>query len=458
MRIAGSIRRVLETTRRLAVWLGDGLMVMQKNTKVVLVNPPSLCVDDDRLEPHLGLLYVASAAREKGYRDVTISDMSGCQTAEEVEDKISHIPPADTYGITSLCTTYPYVKQIIAKIKHDVPLAYVGIGGPNPSGLPEFTLMDSGVDVVFTGESDDTFVYCLDRYEAGDAVRGIVKGIPRDDIDTYPFPARDLVDMSTYTRKLANESVVSLISSRGCQHQCIFCNSVVMGGGNHKVRYRSTANVTKEIGSLRKSFSCYRFNDDNFTGNPKLEDLLVHLKDFDILFRVFARVEDLDNATCALLKDAGCVHVSVGLETLNPDNLRIIGKARQIKKEDNIRIAKSYGLVVRSYFMVGLPFDTDETVQRYFHEASRLEVDEFAIYPMMPYPGTELAKFPGRLGYTIADPDFTHYIQIGRNCSTCYPLRHKNFAPADVERWHTMATDILESGGMLHVKDSGVAV
>lgn len=431
---------------------------MGKKATILLIKPPSLCVDDDRLEPHLGLLYVAATAREKGYEYINISDMSGCRNAEEVEERISHVPHADVYGITSFCTTYAYAKQIIAKIKHDTPSSYVVIGGNNPSGLPEFTFMDSGADVVITGEGEDAFVYCLDNYENGSLVRGIVSGIPRDDIDSYTFPARDLVNMSTFTRKLTNEPVVSLISSRGCKHRCVFCNSNVMGGGSHKVRYRSTVNVVREIESIRNSFRCYRFNDDNFTGNPNLNDLLKHMKYIDTTFRIFARIEDLDDATCALLKNAGCAHVSVGLESLNPDNLRVIGKGQQITKKDNVRIAKAHGLVVRSYFMVGLPYDTDETVQKYFNEASQLGVDEFSIYPIMPYPGTELARHPERLGYTITDPDFTHYVQIGRNYSTCYPMRHKNFMPADVERWRAMATSILESGGVVHTAKSEVAV
>jgi anaerobic magnesium-protoporphyrin IX monomethyl ester cyclase len=430
---------------------------MNASPKVLLINPPSNCVNDDRLEPPLGLLYIASTLMENGYTDVSISDMTGCKSEEDIMLKINSIPKADVYGITNFCTNYQYAKMIIEHVRKLNPSAYVVIGGPNPSGAPEFILKDSGVDAVVTGEGEDAFSECVESYASGSKITGIIIGKPRQDIDSYAFPARDLVDFKSYSRKLMDEPVVSLLSSRGCKHHCAHCNSVVMGGGSHNIRYRSAGNIIKEIESLRGRFKNYRFNDDNFTGNPNIEELLVKIKELDIRFRVFARIEDLNERNCQLLKEAGCVHVSIGLESLNPDNLKIIGKASMMGSYGNIMVAKSHGLTVRSSFMVGLPFDTDETVEKYFGAASKLGIDEFAVYPLIPYPGTMIAKNPEIFGYAITNYDFTDYVQMGRNGRTCYALKHENFGVEDVIRWKAMAERILSDGGTKHMIESGVA-
>lgn len=425
--------------------------------KVILINPPSDCIDDDRLEPQLGLLYIAAVLRENGI-SVQIYEMTGCKTENQIKRKIENIPEGDVYGFTTYCTNYLHVKRCINHIRSKMNKALIVLGGPNPTALPEFTLRDSKCDYIITGEGEDAFLQVVNAHLNKSDISSILRGIGRANIDTYPMPAWDLVDMNSYSRLLEGERVVSVISSRGCKYNCAHCNSIIMGGGN-KVRYRSAENVVNEINFLiTKGFQKFRFNDDIFTGNPKLAELLSKIKNLDINYRIFARIEDLTEYNCRLLAESGCRHISVGLESLNHDNLRILGKKIQTMLEErHLCNAKKYGIVIRVYFMVGLPYDTDENIKEYFEKASRLPFDEFSIYPLIPYPGTRIAKKPEKFGYKIIDKDFTHYVQIGKNGKTCYALQHKNFNPKDVERWLEAATKILEAGGLKHMKKSEVA-
>jgi radical SAM superfamily enzyme YgiQ (UPF0313 family) len=226
----------------------------------------------------------------------------------------------------------------------------------------------------------------------------------------------------------------------------------------HNVRYRSPENVASELEHVRKINDGHvRFNDDCFTGNPDLLKMLDVIGSLDVKFRVFACVEDLTQEVSKELADAGCVHLSIGVESMDPENLKAIGKTRQLGKESNIRIAKDHGLIVRSSFMVGLPNDSDENIEKYFSEAAKLGIDEFAIYPLIPYPGTAIARFPERFGYEITDQNFTNYIQMGRGGQTCFALKHKNFNENDVKRWLYIASEILEAGGAKHMRESKIA-
>jgi anaerobic magnesium-protoporphyrin IX monomethyl ester cyclase len=435
-----------------------GLIIkMTQTPKIVMINPPSNCVEEDRLEPPLGLLYIISALRKIKYNDVSLFDMTGSKSEGDILNKIDTIPYADVYGISCFSTNYQYVKKIITYIKKNNPNTYVVIGGPHPSAIPDLTFKDSNADMVVVGEGEDIFADAVIAVTSGSAPKGIVYGKGREDIDSYAFPARDIIDISTYFRKLMGQPVVSLLSSRGCVHHCIHCNSVVMGGGSRYVRYRSPDNIVAEIKTLRDEFAYYRFNDDYFSGNPNLDKLLVKLTDFDIKFRIFARIEDLNDKTCRLLKEAGCIHVSVGLESLNYDNLKILGKKRQAETEDNVKIAKDYGLIIRASFMVGLPYDNDQTIHDAFQKSAHLGIDEFAVYPLIPYPGTLIWKYPEKFGYTITYSDFTGYVQMGKEGKTCYALQHKNFTPDEVKKWRQIATELLKQSGAKPMIESEAA-
>jgi radical SAM superfamily enzyme YgiQ (UPF0313 family) len=323
--------------------------------------------------------------------------------------------------------------------------------------MPDETLADARPDAVVCGEGEQRIIECVARRDELRRSPRIITACPIANLDSLPFPARDLVDMSTYSRSLKGERAVCMISSRGCRYACMHCNSVVMGGGSRDTRYRTAGSVVTEMTALREQFRCFRFNDDHFTGNPDLPELLERIQDLDVEFRVFARVEDLTEQTCRQLKSAGCAHVSVGLESLNKANLKAIGKGRQAGHEGNVRIAADNGLCVRASFMVGLPHDSDETIERSFADAGALGLSEFAIYPLIPYPGTKLWRDPGKYGYEITERDFSKYVQLGVGGSTITALRHRNFSQDDVRRWLVRGDAILKESGVGHMRSSAVA-
>ena len=418
--------------------------------KIILINPPSLGTDDDHLEPSLGLLYIAGTLQHNNY-DVKIYEMTGCKNEDDINEKINQIPYGDIYGITVYCTNYPYVKQCIKHIRQINPNAKIILGGPNATALPQFTLEDSGCDHVIVGESEFTFLKLVMGIELDLLLPEIIQGHGYADIDNYPLPAWNLIDLNSFNRVLDGQRVISILSSRGCDNNCTHCNSVIMGGGSkqvgnvRKVRYRGTKNIIKEMSYIKSlGFNRFRFNDDIFTSNPNLKELSHEISKLDIKYRIFARLEHLTEENCKLLIESGCEHVAIGLESLNPDNLKFLRKTKQIGHEGNIAIAKKHGLTVRVYFIVGLQYDTYETIEKYFEIASELPFDEFTVYPLIPYPGTEIWKTPEKFGYTIIDKDFTQYYQIGENRRTCYALDHDNFTHEDVEYWVNMATEILE--------------
>lgn len=423
---------------------------------IALIAPPSSSVDDDAVDPPLGLLYIAAVLIEQNFEDIQVVDLTGRGLCLQEIDQVE-LPQSDIYGISCFCTNYVFVKQIIQRLKEINPEAMIVLGGPNPSALPQYTMEDSGADAVVVGEGEDAFASIVRALASGQRLEGVITGTGRENLDAYPFPARQLVNLTHYSRKLEGRPCLSILGSRGCSHHCVHCNSVVLGGGSPKVRYRSAENICAEISLFRDRYSHFRFTDDHFTGHPELLTVLEQIKKLDIRFRAFACIEDLTEERSKALHSSGCCHVTVGIESLNVDNLRIIGKIRQARCFNNIETARKAGLAVRASFMVGLPFDSDASVSASFYRAAQLGIDEFAVYPIIPYPGTLIAKHPERYGYTVVNQDFTSYVQIGRQHSTCYALKHKNFSTNDVKRWLQAAETILKQGGARHMRNSQLA-
>ncbi len=409
------------------------------------------------------MLYIASVVRENDF-NVKIYDMTGCKSKYEISKKIEAIPDADIYGFTAFCTNYNHVKMCIDRIREmdarKDKRSLIVLGGPNPTAIPEFTIEDSGCDCVITGEGEDAFLEAAIAIRNESEVPSLIKGKGRDDIDSYPMPAWDLVDLDSYSRLLDGQKAICLISSRGCKYNCAHCNSIIMGAGSRKIRYRKPEKVAEEIKYLiDMGITKFRFNDDNFTGNPDLKFLLSEIEKLNIQFRAFGRIEDLTEENCHMLAGSGCKHISVGLESLNPDNLRILGKYNQSGKEkSNLDNAKRSGIAIRAYFIVGLPYDSDETIEKYFGVAKELSFDEYSIYPLIPYPGTAIAQKPHDYGYDIIDSDFTHYVQIGKNGSTTFALRHENFSEIDVKRWYNYVEMLFCRAGKVRQKESKIAL
>jgi anaerobic magnesium-protoporphyrin IX monomethyl ester cyclase len=426
--------------------------------KILLVRPPSNCVDDDRLEPPLGLLYLAAVLREGGYSNVALADLSGCTSEPQIETCIASLPYADIYGISVVCANHVYAKRCVSQMRKVNPTSYVVAGGANPSALPELSLADLGVDAVVVGEGEDAFLGLVRAYGDGAARRGIVAGKGRSNLDSYPFPARDLINPHSYTKRLMGKPAAPIISSRGCPYHCLHCNSNVMGGGGVPYRQRSADNVAQEVHALVDAgFDYFRFCDDNFTANPQIFELLDRLADCGVFFRIFARADALSEKLCHALRHAGCLHVTMGLESLNPDNLRALGKSSLIGQAQNLALAKAAGLTVRVTFMIGLPYDNDLTIARYFGEAAQLPFDEFEVYPLIPFPGTRLARHPQKWGYRIIADDFRDYLLVGRERKTTFALAHEHFSAADMVRWRDEVSKLLQTRGKVFMRDSVIA-
>ncbi|HIC89101.1 MAG TPA: radical SAM protein [Anaerolineae bacterium] len=412
--------------------------------------------------PSLGLGYLAAVAEQEGH-ECRIHDF-GLRPArpleEEVQDVVDFRP--DLVAFTSMTTSYHSVEQAAAMLKEALGVPIV-IGGPHATTLPELTLQDENFDYLVFGEGEYTWRDLLQALAAGDISSGSlskIKGlwfrhedgtihqgeerplIP--DLDALPFPARHLFEVDQYPLYAPNgEPMITVLSSRGCPYNCSFCFKGIVG---RTYRQRSPENIVAELRQLIDTYHVrnFYFIDDLFTIDVRrLNALLDYFlaQKLDIRWQCLARVDRVTLPLLQKMYQAGCREIHYGIESGNPEILKATAKHINL---DQVRQAVEWtdevGIASKGYFILGLPSDTEETVNETIEFAASLPLTEAMFSIATPFPGTRLwdelvRKHPG----TVYNADFTRSYYYNSYLSEIAPFM--NISEVSDERLSVLAIE-----------------
>ena len=423
---------------------------MNKKTKAVLINPSIPQLDNDKMQPPGGLISIATLCQSEGY-EVEVIDLAG---KGNDDDLLRYIPEANVYGISLYTVTYYSSVILINELRKRNSLSVFVAGGPHASALPHSVKQD--FDCVVCGEGEFAFLSILNLVEnsAPHRVPEIIYAAPIVDPDRLPFP--DFYrnsDIQSYSRHILGMPSISIDSSRGCNHSCRFCNSRVIERGSW--RARSPENVVAEVKwHISNNFVTFRFNDDNFLGEPQRAfELCKLLEPLGIKYRIFARAESLTEQLCRALVKSGCVHVGVGIESMSETILTQMGKDTNVSSIlKGISAARDAGIKTRGFFICGFPGETNDTVIDSIEGLNKLYLDEAIVYPCIPYPGTDLFTQPEKFGITWIDPDYSKFIQVGANKTCGFVMETHGFGIEDVVNWRDL---YIEAFKKLYIAWSG---
>ncbi|MGC8972208.1 MAG: B12-binding domain-containing radical SAM protein, partial [bacterium] len=351
----------------------------------------------------LGVGYIAGALQREGYI-VKVIDLNVDQI------KISNIPyqDFDIVGISTDTTRYPIALSIAryAKAKG----CKVVIGGPHTTFLDRETLGTGFIDYVVRGEGEFIMLDLVRALEEKKDIRE-VKGISyiKDgefirnpnaelirDLDSLPFPARNLLPMDKYTAKLEGTYATSIVTSRGCPFNCSFCSASAFSG--IEWRSRGVKNIIEELEILYKKYGykAIAFFDDNFTLNPnRVVELCEEIlrRGWKFKWWAFSRVEGILNnpKMVELMAKAGNYMVFIGFESANQEVLDSFKKKLVVEKaKEAINILRKNKIKVMGSFILGAIEETKEMIQRTINYAKNLDPDIAQFSVLTPYPGTAL--------------------------------------------------------------------
>ena len=385
--------------------------------KIALINPRVETYSSSL--PPLGLLYIGAALEKENF-EVLIFDP--LPNADQDIQKIIDFQP-DIVGISLLTTYLNRAKHIISMLKQNLKSCFFVIGGIHSTVLPEESLDFLGADCAVIGEGESTMKdLCLRLKERRtfEDVKGlayrekgqIIKTEPRQpikDLDELLFPARHLIDFEKYIfppgvlRGYWSQRCTSLMTSRGCPFQCIWCGTQAIFG--QKVRRRSIENVIKEIELLQKDFriDTIWFIDDTFTLDRKwvlgLCERMIE-KGISLKWGCQAHVTTIDEEMVSRMKKAGLVQLDFGVESGSERVLKALKKGSSeeaIKKA--FRITKNLGIRRVATFMFGNPEEEEEDVKKTFKLAREIKPDFASSFFLTPFPGTKLMEMAKNKGW-----------------------------------------------------------
>ena len=389
----------------------------------------------------LGLGYLAAILRQA---DFQVSILDACFDSLSIEETISEVKKykPDLVGIGSLTHTLRSSLELAKKIKKIDSGIRIVFGGPHATYDFDNLLKCDFIDYIVLGEGEVTFLdLCmkLNEGKSPDEIEGLAfrekSGVRRtayrpliENLDNLPLPARDLVNFNKYIKTYGVlEKSVDIMSSRGCTNVCAFCSSAHLF---RSWRTRTPGKIIAEIKLLIANYPDIRsinFMDDNFTADKKrvikLSNLLVSEGLNNYNWVCLARVDQLDEEMICVMKSAGCIRVHLGIESGSPQILKNINKRISLEQAQNaVNLLKRYKIEAYSFFMIGLPGDTMETIDMTRKFAKRLESSNTGVFIAQIYPGTMLAQLQPVKNWAeyVYIPEITHPSIFTHPCVPCF--------------------------------------
>ncbi len=325
----------------------------------------------------------------------------------------------------------------------------VAVGGFHVSGVlamfdapsPELQhLLDQGVSLVRGEAEAPGFMEGFLR----DALMGEMK--PLYEVGELPSLEHAAVPQpdTDYLKHFVFQDMGTIDTSRGCPYGCSFCTVINVQG--RTMRSRSAACILRSIeDNFARGITFYFFTDDNFARSPVWEPVLnglIDLRARGIHVQFMMQVDTqayLIPGFVEKASKAGCYLVFIGIETINPENVVATGKAQNKVDEfaSMVEAWRAAEVVVHAAYMIGLPFDTPESVrQNVLMLRDNVKADMASFFMVTPLPGSLDHKRMVKKRVPI-DADLNSLDSFHET------YRHPNFAPGEwraayYEAWDAM--------------------
>jgi len=299
-----------------------------------------------------GLAYIASACLNAGH-EVKIYNQDIYHWPDSHLTDFLNRERYDLVGIGACGGYYQYRKalQLAEAINSSKSRPFFVLGGHLAAPEPEFFLRKTLADAVVIGEGEITIVKLIEALEQRKSLRS-VKGIaflegdkciqtPRqaliEDVDAIPFPAWHLFPIDHYALlrmpHIENrERCMSVISGRGCRFHCNFCYRMDKG-----FRGRGPESIVEEIKVLKRDYaiSYIAFQDElTMSSIPRTVELCESFikNKLAVKWCCNGRLNYAKPEVLKLMKEAGCVFINYGIESLDEQALRNMNKALTVKQ------------------------------------------------------------------------------------------------------------------------------
>jgi radical SAM superfamily enzyme YgiQ (UPF0313 family) len=359
--------------------------------------------------PPLGLLYICSHLREKGF-DVEVFD-STFSSREELFQHLRSKQPG-VLGIYANLMTRKNVVEIL-RMAREANWRTV-VGGPEP-GAYVLEYLEAGADFVVMGEGEITLQELLTALMANAPERAMdIPGLafldekgalrqsaPRTqigDLDAQPWPARDAIDVPRYVqtwRTAHGRGSVSFITARGCPFKCRWCSHQVFGQTH---RRRSPKLVVDEVEWLLNRYTpeMVWVADDVFTiHHGWIREYAAEMKrrGLKIPFECITRADRFNPEMADLLAGLGCFRIWIGSESGSQRILDAMQRGVRIEQvQEATELCRSRGIESGMFLMWGYEGEELSDIEATVEHVKRSRPDIFFTTVAYPIKGTPYFK------------------------------------------------------------------
>jgi len=389
----------------------------------------------------VGIAYISSMLKKNGYVvDLLNLNHSGGDAEEIIRTTLSS-EKYDYILTGGLSVHYTAVKYCVDTARKYAPAARVILGGGLISSLPELMFKALRPDYIVIHEGELTIVELLKHLEnnrdltsvpgigyrgPGDTLVITKDRLPIQDLDSLPWPDYEGLGFGEYLDKILpstlyyydifdNPRPYPLIASRSCPYQCTFCYHPI---GNI-YRQRSIASIMDEIifAVERYKINLIDIYDELFSHDrERVFEFCKQLKQvvksvpWEIKWSCQMRVDRMDKELVAIMKNAGCYAVSLGLESYSAKVLKSMRKKITPEQiETALQICHDLQMTVQGNFIFGDISETKETAYQTLYYWKRRHAflgEAVSLGFIEVYPGTALYEHCVKKGIIKDQLDF----------------------------------------------------
>jgi len=328
--------------------------------------------------------------------------------------KLEQVKP-DLIAMSAMSSSFDVGLQLLNSVKKYIHCPVV-VGGVHATIDTKDALNAEIIDYAIIGEGEEALIELVDAISNKLDTSNIKNLAWKDGNEIFINPLRPFVnldslpcpDWSIFDKRHLFQAFVGKIysgsfygMSRGCPYRCTYCvnstlRDVQISCGTY-FRIQSVQKTISDLKQLKEQFGItwIKFEDDSIM-SFKIECLKkLHdgFKPLNIIFGCSVRPESTTNEKLGLLRDMGCVAMSVGIESGN-EELRYSQLNRKMTNhsiENAVKSMQNYGIRVSTFNMLGLPNETRDNVFETIRLNKKLNVSSCNVYVVFPYPGTPLS-------------------------------------------------------------------
>lgn len=360
--------------------------------------------------------------------DAKLDDLSSEDLLNKIKEKTGGDPPL-LFGVTNSNTTFiDYDQDMVRALKKEYPSTPIVMGGPHVSALPEETLENcKELDIICRYDGTESFLEIYDFFTTKSKIKSLeeINGINYRDANTGDIksnPARvvkktgELNYIKSRWEDFSKADIYYVYSGIGCPFECAYCFNAT----NRVFRKKPVENVIEELkflisgrGMRHFFFADATFAVDNKNTIKLLQSMIDEGISEKVTWECVSRVDVLvSEELIRLMKKAGCIRISLGVESGSDKVLKRIHKDTNTTQiERAVQTIKKTGIYCKCFYVLGLINETKDDIEQTISMNVRINPDEIVVGVLTPWPGTEVYDLAvkNKEGYELLSRNYKEY-------------------------------------------------